>query len=378
MKRIIVILAILYAHPSILFSQVQLTITGQVLSESSEPLPYAHIVIEGTKTGTLANANGDFILQLSEQDCSKKLQVSFVGYYSGVAIISCPIKQPLTITLKENISTLKAVDVNALSAEAIVNKVIGKLEQNYQAPAEYTLFTRETETGAQPVTLTEAVYKLQYFPKEKPRFNIIKVRTKAYSKRGKQRLNEARLITLHTAEALMMLRFGTDFLEYKKTKRYTYKLAGFTQYNNREYYVIEVGSVKNNYLQGGTIWVDPDTYGVAYLKKIWSDEKWRTGEIRSKTNNVDEIYYRQDGNKWYLSHSKESCKFGFAKGEPLHILTYTVATQRTAEKTFSKEEDMGLMSKMLKDFTGEFSDSFWENYNYIPLDSIYTSPIVID
>jgi len=57
----------------------QVTFTGKVSATSGEPIPGATVVIKGTTTGTVTDANGNFTFQAKEGD---NLVVSFVGMKS--------------------------------------------------------------------------------------------------------------------------------------------------------------------------------------------------------------------------------------------------------------------------------------------------------
>jgi hypothetical protein len=53
------------------------TITGKVTDENGQPLPGVTVVVKGTTTGTVTNADGEFNLQIPES--ADVLTFSFVG-----------------------------------------------------------------------------------------------------------------------------------------------------------------------------------------------------------------------------------------------------------------------------------------------------------
>lgn len=59
----------------------QTTVTGRILSgEDSSPLPGVNIIVKGTSTGTISDADGNFSLGVPASDAT--LVFSFVGYLS--------------------------------------------------------------------------------------------------------------------------------------------------------------------------------------------------------------------------------------------------------------------------------------------------------
>ncbi|MFP4663431.1 MAG: carboxypeptidase-like regulatory domain-containing protein [Bacteroidales bacterium] len=60
-------------------AQHSLEISGQVIDEMHEPLPYANVRVIGEATGTSANQNGDFSLTVTVED-SVYLRISSLGY----------------------------------------------------------------------------------------------------------------------------------------------------------------------------------------------------------------------------------------------------------------------------------------------------------
>ena len=76
----------------------QRLLAGSVLeAESRSPLPAATVYIEGTMTGTIANADGAFQLQLPETAVTVVFR--YIGYESERLEISAGPVEPLVITL---------------------------------------------------------------------------------------------------------------------------------------------------------------------------------------------------------------------------------------------------------------------------------------
>jgi len=88
------------------FSQVK--VSGVVLDESNEPVPFANVVFKGSIIGTVSDENGKFYLE-SEKTYTQ-LEVSFLGFEKTTV----PLKARnfnLKIILKEDSASLDEVIV---------------------------------------------------------------------------------------------------------------------------------------------------------------------------------------------------------------------------------------------------------------------------
>lgn len=84
----------------------QVKITGSILDEQENPVPFANVIFKGSIEGTISDENGNFYLQSSNN--YKQLEVSFVGFETQLI----PLDQGssnLRITLREATDQLKEV-----------------------------------------------------------------------------------------------------------------------------------------------------------------------------------------------------------------------------------------------------------------------------
>ncbi|MDR1156495.1 MAG: SusC/RagA family TonB-linked outer membrane protein [Bacteroidales bacterium] len=84
----------------------QIEVTGTV-TDGSEPLPGANVVIKGTNTGVVADFNGRFSISVPDKDAV--LQFSFVGY--AMQEFTVGSQTVINVTLKEEASELAEVVV---------------------------------------------------------------------------------------------------------------------------------------------------------------------------------------------------------------------------------------------------------------------------
>lgn len=95
------------------------TVSGKVTDTSGKPLPFASVLIEGSKLGVLTDDYGSYTLKnipLGEHN----IVVSFIGYTTlskDIEISENTKKITLNYTLEENVENLNEVNVNGKSKE---------------------------------------------------------------------------------------------------------------------------------------------------------------------------------------------------------------------------------------------------------------------
>ena len=112
----------------------QVKISGVVIDEENQTVPFANIVFLNSTTGTVSDENGKFYLESNET--YTQIEVSFLGYETKIV----PVKSRdfnLTITLKETASQLEEVFIysgkvkkKGNPAIAILKKIWAKKRQN--------------------------------------------------------------------------------------------------------------------------------------------------------------------------------------------------------------------------------------------------------
>jgi len=106
----IICISLLLTHWFLSFAQDHPhSIRGTILNENNERLPYASIQIKGTKTGTISNEDGEFIIKGLNLD-SDTLIVFYMGYISKEMPVSAKIEN-VSIILEKAVNYLNEVEV---------------------------------------------------------------------------------------------------------------------------------------------------------------------------------------------------------------------------------------------------------------------------
>ena len=368
MKYITLIFCSLLANIAV--SQSLLEIKGGISDKHNIPIANVNISLEGTTIGTISNNKGDFNLKIPLKFCKGKLTISHIEYQPATIELFCKDDDKINIKLQDKIVHLEEVIITSLTAYQIVYNAIMNLEKNFQLDSiNYTMFSRYTETlHDSPILLEESVYNLYHENNSKPEFNLIKIRGEGFSKIGKKRFEEARLIGIHSTENHIMLRYLPNFLMKKKMKKWTYQIQDEIEIEDDMYYVIQANpNNSRSYLKEGEIYINKINFAITYLQRVYKGEDYF---------DACNSYYIKSDSRWVFTHGSIS-GWRYYKKENITIKRdrITVATGRQPSRPFKKSEEMGLMSQMLKDFKGSFNDDFWEEFNYLPLDSTFKSSL---
>ena len=129
-KKIITVLLLIL--PFFLVAQVR--VSGVIIDEQNETIPFANVVFKGTTVGTVSDENGKFYLESDK--IYTELEVSFLGYQKKTITVK-RIDYNLIIVLAEEANQLKEVVLysgkvknKGNPAIAILKKIWAKKREN--------------------------------------------------------------------------------------------------------------------------------------------------------------------------------------------------------------------------------------------------------
>lgn len=102
-------------------------ISGEVVDKfHSEPVPFAHIFIPGTSTGSITDLYGNFSLEIPDKYLNQELQVSCLGFKS-ISFVIEKSTQPILIQLEGDIIRLEEVVVTPETGEDLMKNAFAKI-----------------------------------------------------------------------------------------------------------------------------------------------------------------------------------------------------------------------------------------------------------
>jgi len=105
MKKIILSLVLVFAFATIAFSQTK--VSGIVVDNTNQPIPYANITFKGSKIGIVSNEDGRFYIE--SPDNYDALLVSFIGFPTKEVKLPKQVNYDFKVVLKEGNSIKEVV-----------------------------------------------------------------------------------------------------------------------------------------------------------------------------------------------------------------------------------------------------------------------------
>ena len=140
-------------------------LTGSVNdNETTKPLAYTSIRIDGTTYGTTSNLDGNFTLKLYSGEY--RLVFSYVGYKTDSILVNVPTNKILKISLKQDAVKLAEVVVNANEdpAYGIIREAIKRKNENKKGLRnfEYNVYSKRVVKSAGEIAVLEEVFLKGY------------------------------------------------------------------------------------------------------------------------------------------------------------------------------------------------------------------------
>jgi len=109
--RILPILVGLLLGTTVLLAQEK-TVIGRVTDENQSPVPGASVLIKGTTTGTVSDADGNFKITVSDDDI---LVISFIGYSTQEILVGS--QTTINVTMQVDVTQLQEIVVTGYATQ---------------------------------------------------------------------------------------------------------------------------------------------------------------------------------------------------------------------------------------------------------------------
>jgi hypothetical protein len=326
-------------------------------SENNEPISNAHIYIDNdVKSGTISNEDGLIVIQAAQKENS--LIISHISYKLKTVTIAKHLSD--TIKLEKKITLLGDVNLTDLSGHTIMKRAVAYLKSNhYVEPVMYNVYVREIayeNDKSELHVLAEYLFNLYQNKNSNSKFRFLKVRAKPFSNTGKKYFKDMRVITPISIFTDNLFAFKKDILKEKKIEKYNIKVLGETEYDGESYYKLRCTRKRSNdsliYL------INKETYAIAKQIDLISNK---------------EIGFKEVEGKWYLSYTRRCYKSTlFEKWKKdsdtnrEYEVIYNIGKLEFYEPKQFKTT-VNIIAEPIKEHLGNWSDSFWEDYDFIPL-----------
>jgi len=399
-KNRIITFLILWFTLVVAWAQGGLLVTGIVKDkESRKALANVNIAVQGSNVGTVTNADGVFSLKVSQEELSRGVVVSHLGYQNTLVSAEALTKSQkrLTIWLTPTVLTLEMVNVYGGDPLALVEQAIRRVPQNY-APNDhlFSAFYRETiQKRNRYIGISEAVadvYKTSYQTRDasRERVQILK---------GRRLESQKKSDTLAVKIAggpnmpiyLDVAKNDEELLDVNMLHCYRFSMQLSMSIDDRMQYVVafEPRVVLDYPLYTGLLYIDQQTLTLTraeFQLDLSNKEKAvrhilrkKPAGLRFKLNEVSYLttYRYQDG-RAYLNYLRNFIRFKCDWKKRLFSSTFTTTTEMVmVDRTDHPEEridskDAFKQKDIFYDVVEEYwCEDFWKDYNIIePTESL--------
>lgn len=276
----------------------QIKITGIVAdAETGERLPAAHVIIEGTYTGTIANEDGEFSLIVKSFPAT--IVVRYIGFETQKIAIEEEQTEPLDFLLKESVAEMEQLVVTtedpaiAIMKEVIARKKIWRAQlSTYKAEA-YSRQQLRNDTTI--VSVSESVSEVFWDKKRGPR-EVLKSKRQTANIAGADNFAGVSYLPNFYDDELDVAGFDVvGVTDERALKYYTFKLVEFTSIDDKIVFEISVEPKRKlQPLFEGTIFV--------------LDEEFALLSVKLKPNNV--IVFPPPVQDFNLYYEQQFSNFG--------------------------------------------------------------------
>ena len=268
MHKKILLFSLFFLSSIVTFAQTR--IDGIVAdAKTGERLPAAHIIIEGTYSGTIANEDGEFTLIVRSSPAT--IVVRYIGFETQKKTIDRNHSGPLDFLLKESVAEMEQLVVTtedpaiAIMKEVIARKKIWRAKLNTYKAEAYSRQQLLNDTTI--VSVTESVSEVFWDKKKGPR-EVLKSRRQTANMEGADNFAGVSYLPNFYDDELDIAGFDVvGITDERALKYYTFKLVDFTSIDNK--IVFEISVEPRRKLQPlfeGTIFVLDEDFALLSVK----------------------------------------------------------------------------------------------------------------
>jgi hypothetical protein len=278
--------------PLTLHAQKNISLSGKVIDDKGQEVPYAAIGIVSKNIGTTSTEDGTFYFQISTAELKDTLSFSSLGFFTHKLPVSKLIQsEEVEIVLEEKTTSLSEVVVNSTSfyvRQALKNLKVNTLNKNHELDLLYRRWS--VEDNICRFLIEQNIKAIDRGPSSYlNKFSIENTRTSADYRFVK---NEQKLHALKYMEYNNPLRKGLNFRSYK------WETIGDSSYDDEDVIILE-GVISGE--ETITLYIGLDSYKIYRLEM---DKKPKIGKSLTATY----IYKNNKANKLYLSYHQREWK----------------------------------------------------------------------
>ncbi len=357
--RLLIVLCLIFSAAYL--KSEPITVKGIVKdAETDEPIPFAHVVID--EVITLTNLDGQFIISTHDEADHSLLQISVMGYELGETSLASP-RDYYTIYLTP--STVELDEVTIMSGQLLMKDVFNRFHLNYEMSRQHMLgYYKESLEGFDEMYyLAEGIVDI-YVPPNIESNQILVSPIKTRKKVFKPIQDHVMFLKGNASDMAQSSIWRKDsFLSDKNRKNYEFVYAGSSHIGEHDVFIVEFEPVNSKGNTSGRMYIEEETLAILKLeyfpvlkqKSDWKEVAWV--EEYFEKNGMYELFrvsYKGTWEEYDQDYSYNA----------LLVVNETAPTNDMPLGGYLLSEEDSFFYEAQEDF----SDTFWEGYNFIKLD----------
>jgi carboxypeptidase-like protein len=332
--------------------------------ETGRPISNVHVYLANhLKTGTITNEDGRFILKnVNKNDILEVSHLSYTPFVGAIYNINSD-----TVSLFKSALVLDEILVINHSDRTIMASVIDSLYVNhFVEPVMYEVYVRVAQFEqdySELHVLSEYVMNVYQNKKHNSEFSVIKTRAKPFSGAGKKYFKDMRVMHAIAINSNNIFKYKYDIFKEKKLKNYEVVIIEEVAEGEFNLLELHIYPKKKEEFSSITLLIDQSSYAVKKMIVYYSESK----------QEFEEVGFKQIKDRWYLDYSKKTIySTFFSKWQPgskstlERIAIYNI-NELVEHDSKNFKSVLNIIAEPIKLHIGDWSDNFWESYNYVPL-----------
>ena len=358
---------------------------GRVVDQQTrEPLPFATIFVASRRSGTVANAEGQYAIKLANVTAADTIAFSSVGYKTHRIPLTNLLSAHAIVPLKRAVATLPEATVRAINADNLVREAIRLIPRNYvDTPTLLQGFYREWVKEKAYLVFAEGsleLYKAPYNSGRSDEVRLLKGRRKALIPYVVVGPDTCRLPDITNGPHLGILsdivkgnNGDNSFLTRDRINQYTCEYNGLTSLDGNDVYSIRFTPLPDAltaYFEGHLL-IDRATKAIIQANYTLSERGMGLVNLDMARNGLPlrleqrryVVNYRKQNGYWYLQHAQATNVYRYILRQmaPIWAQMNFVVTSTTDENVhrFAKK-DVIRVNQTFAEEVRAFDDSFWQ------------------
>jgi len=367
------------------------TLSGIILDKvSRKPLQFASVSVFNKEIGTISNTDGSFVLKVPWEYRNDSIAFSYVGYETQYITIHDLRGKSRIIYLDRQYIAIQEVIIRNVQPLALIKMSLDKVDDNYiDKPVILNAFYREAvKKNNAYVLYSEALIDINSMGYVNSIYGD-QVRLRKSRKIVDYENYDTVLLKLKAGvnSSLMLdfMKHPISFISPDHFTKYYYNITDISNYNKQLVYVVkfeQYSFIPEPYYEG-EIYIDVNSLaiiGADFSININRINKAAPLFVVKKTRKVDvrpvyakyKVEYKEINGKYYLNYVRGDLKLKVKNKEKFFATTFETFIELavneidTANTKRFQNKELLRTTDIFFDNISNYSDDFWENYNFIP------------